>query len=163
MELLDRFSRTFLSAAFASGARRSRVSRHAPVLRSCVGDRDSALALARCGNSGRRVRSYQLLLLTRNRLVVTTEDRLTRRLRLHLNAELHHLADVTWTSEPALGVIKLSATAIDGVREHFSLELGSATRVEQVGRLLTEAFRGGLRGARAAQTDRPAAGQLVAA
>jgi hypothetical protein len=160
---LDRFSRTFLTAAFASEATRSRVSRHAPILRSCVGNRDHALALAPCRNSGRRRHSYQLLLLTRNRLVVTTENRFTRRLRLHLNAELHHLADVTWTPEPALGVIKLSATAIDGVREHFSLELGSSTRVDQVHRLLAEAFRGGLRGARSAQTDRPAAGQLAAA
>jgi hypothetical protein len=162
MELLDRFSRTFLSTSFASGAPRSRVNRHAPILRSCVGDRDAALALAPCRNTGRRL-SYQLLLLTRNRLVVTTENRFTRRLRLHLNAELHHLADVTWTPEPALGVIKLSATAIDGVREHFSLELGSVTRVEQMHRLLTEAFRGGLRRAGPAQTDRPAAGQLAAA
>jgi hypothetical protein len=79
-----------------------------------------------------------MLMLTRRRLVVTAKSRLTRRLRLHLNLELHHLSDVTWTPEPAQGGVHLAVTAIDGVREHFWIDADDVTRVDE---LLDNVFR----------------------
>lgn len=80
-------------------------------------DNDEPVLLARATRPGDRG-SY-LLLLTNRRLVVTGETRVLRRQHLHLNADPRHLMDVIWTPEPRLGGIALSATAIDGVREHF--------------------------------------------
>jgi hypothetical protein len=60
--------------------------------------------------------------------VVTAKSRLTRRLRLHLTLELHHLSDVTWTPEPTLGGVRLAVTAIDGVRQHFWIDADDVTR-----------------------------------
>jgi len=143
MEVLDTFSRTFLPAAAEAGVAIPTVSRHMPILRRCVGPRDATVLVARCSRRHHTLgggRSH-LLLLTRRRLVVTAESRLLRRLRLHLNSALQHLADVTWTAEPALGGIHLSATAIDGVREHFWIRIDEPEQLERVDELLHEAFQ----------------------
>ena len=75
-----------------------------------------------------------MLMLTRRRLVVTEQRGLLRRLRLHLNCELRQLVDVTWVAEP--GGIRLAATAVDGVREHFWVDASSADLV----RVLRQVF-----------------------
>jgi hypothetical protein len=106
-----------LTAAAITGADAATVTRLLPILRSCVPHDDAPVLLARASRSDDRA-SY-LLLLTEHRLVVTAETRILRRQRLHLNADLRHLGDVLWTPEPALGGVALSATAMDGVREHF--------------------------------------------
>lgn len=120
--------------------------RHLPVLRRCLGPRDRALFLAPCSRSdhplGRRG-SGDLLLLTRHRLVVTSESRMLHRLRLHLNADLSQLTEVAWTPEPERGGVQLAATAVDGIREHFWIKLGGAERVWRLDALLREAFAPG--------------------
>src|SRR5205823_8711175 len=121
-----------LDAATQAGVETSAVTRHIPILRRCLGQRDTAVLVARCTSAdprpsrvlGRRHRR-DMLMLTRRRLVVTEERGLLRRLRLYLNCELRHLGDVTWTPEPALGGIRLAATAVDGVREHFWVDAGT--------------------------------------
>ncbi len=120
------------------------MGRHLPILRRCLGQRDTPVLLARCGRPGQtRPRGrHQVLLLTRRRLIVTSESRLLRRLRLHLNCELRHLADVTWSPEPALGGVRLAATAVDGVREHFWVDAGNAARVHRVDGVLRQLFTG---------------------
>jgi hypothetical protein len=143
MKVLDTFSSTFLPAAAEAGVAIPTVSRHMPILRRCVGPRDTTVLVARCSRRHHALgggRSH-LLLLTRRRLVVTAESRLLRRMRLHLNSALNHLADVTWTAEPTLGGIHLSATAIDGVREHFWIKVDEADQIGRLDDLLHEVFR----------------------
>jgi hypothetical protein len=100
MELLDPFSRTFLPAVEAARIPFGTANRHVDVLRRCAGDRDRVSVLAMCHRSHQplgRGRQSNLLMITRSRLVVTTFSPVLRKLRLCLNAELHQLADVTWT------------------------------------------------------------------
>lgn len=123
--LLDRL----VAAAKRTGADAATVCRQLPILHSCMPKDDEPVLLARATRPGDRA-SY-LVLLTNRRLVVTRETRVLRRLQLHLNADPRHLMDVIWTPEPRMGAIALSATAIDGVREHFwirtaAVEAGAA-------------------------------------
>ena len=145
MELLDPFSRTFLPAVEAARIPVGTANRHIDVLRRCAGDRDHVALVALCYRSHQplaRGRQGHLLMLTRQRLVVTTFSPVTRRLRLCLNAELHQLADVTWTPEPAERAVQLAVTAIDGVREHFWIRLGCDDQLARLDAVLTDAFRG---------------------
>jgi hypothetical protein len=64
-----------------------------------------------------------------------------RRLRLHLNAELRHLNNVTWSLDTRHGAIELAATAVDGVRERFWIRLGGTDRVWHVDALLSHVFK----------------------
>ena len=111
--LLDRL----VAAAKRTGADAATVCRQLPILHSCLPTDDEPVLLARASRPGDRA-SY-LLLLTNRRLVVTRETRVLRRQHLHLNADPRHLMDVIWTPEPGMDAIALSATAIDGAREHF--------------------------------------------
>jgi hypothetical protein len=144
MELLDPFSRTFLPAVQAARIPLGTANRHVDVLRRCAGNRDQVALLALCHRSHQplaRGRQGHLLMLTRQRLVVTFSPVL-RKLRLCLNAELHQLADVTWTPEPAERAMQLAVTAIDGVREHFWIRLACDSQLARLDEVLTEAFRG---------------------
>jgi hypothetical protein len=183
MDALDDFSLTIQPAAAHAGVETSAVSRHLPIFRRCVGQRDTPVLVARCSSAdprprgtvglrlrwlllataglaplaprarggsshaavlalrtlGRR-RRREMLLLTRHRLVVTAERGLLRRLRLYLNCDLRDLGDVTWIPEPARGGIRLAATAVDGVREHFWLDAGSPDRVRHLDAMLRQLF-----------------------
>ena len=86
------------------------------------------------------MRGEHLLLLTRDRLVVTRRTRLLRRVRLHLNAGLPELTNVSWKSDPHLAAIELVATASDGLRERFWIKLEDADRVRQMEALLAYSF-----------------------
>jgi hypothetical protein len=139
MDLLDPFAATFLPAAAEAGIDLTTVSRHIAVLRHCVAPDDETVLVARGSRADRAFGGgTHLVLITRRRLVVTAESRLLHRMRLHLNADLRHLTDVLWTPEPALGGVQLSATAIDGVREHFWLR---SLDPERVGARLQRVFR----------------------
>jgi hypothetical protein len=111
------FPHRLITAAAETGVDTATVGRHLPILSRCVPDDDVPVLIARADRSGDR--TCYLLLLTARRLVITGETRILRRQRLHLSADPRHLLDVLWTPEPALGGVALSATAVDGVREHF--------------------------------------------
>ena len=115
------------SAAVEAGVDVAMVGWHLPILNRCVPSDDVPILLAQANRPGDR--THYLLLLTRRRLVVTGESRILRRRRLHLNADPRHLLDVLWTAEPELGRVALSATAIDGVREHFWVRTSDPERV----------------------------------
>jgi hypothetical protein len=159
MELLDPFSRTFPPAASAAEVPLPMANRHARVLRSCAGSRDNVVLVAPCVRTNRRLghrAPNSLIMITRHRLVVTSETRILRRLRLYLNADLTHLADVTWSPEPDRSALQFAATAVDGIREHFWIRLARADDVVRLDCLLRELFRGAWTAARPALVREPA-------
>jgi hypothetical protein len=121
------------------------LGRHMSIFSRCLGKRDTPVLVARCGpveeqpRRGRR-RPGHVLMLTHRRMVITTESRVLRRLRLHLNCELRDLVDVTWTTEPARGGVRLAATAVDGVRERLWLDAGDADGVDRLDSALRSVF-----------------------
>jgi hypothetical protein len=144
---MDVFSRTFLPALAETGLAAQGVGRHLPVFRRCVGAGEAVVLVTRCGRPEPPVGDY-LLLLTHRRLVVTRQTRVLHRLRLHLNAELRELSDVTWSTDPRLAVVELAATAIDGVRERFLIRAQHPRQMWQLDALLQHAFRARLRAPR---------------
>lgn len=138
METLDTFSCTFLPATALAKLSPATIHRHVQVLRGCAGDRDIVAVVARCTSRAAR---RSVLMLTRNRLVITTESPLLRRVSLHLNADLHQLADVTWTPEPGRTGVQLGVTAIDGVRENMWVRLPDKAEMWRLDEALKQAFR----------------------
>jgi hypothetical protein len=138
---MDVFSRTFLPAAAEAGVPIATVSRHLPVVRRCVEPDDSAVLVTRCLRTDQPMAGEFLMVLTHRRLVVTQETRVLHRLRLHLNANLRHLSDVTWNPDSRQSVVEMAATAVDGVRERFRMRLGEPEQVWRFDELFTQVFR----------------------
>ena len=138
---MDVFSGTFHQAA-DTGSALPAANRHLPIFRSCVDPDDAAVLAARCSRPGTSMRGDYFLLLTRRRLVVTRESRMLHRRRLHLNAYLRHLSNVSWRLDLAKPAIEIAATAVDGVRERFRLRLPDAEAVWAAEELLRQVFHG---------------------
>jgi sugar-specific transcriptional regulator TrmB len=138
---MDVFSRTFLPAAAEAGVAIPTVSRHMPIFRRCVEPDDSTVLVSRCVNPERPMAGDFLMLLTRRRLVITNETRVLHRLRLHLNANLRHLSNVSWNADPRSTSVDIAATAVDGVRERFRIRLHDSEQVWQIDAQLKRAFR----------------------
>ena len=100
---------------------RTLTAAHLAVLRRGV-DPDDPTVLAARHRGG-------LLLLTRHRLVVTRRTRILNRLRLHLNANLRHLSNLSWSADARQQALTVNLTAVDGVRENFVLQLADADEV----------------------------------
>jgi hypothetical protein len=139
---MDVFSRTFLPAAAEAGVAIPTVSRHMPIFRRCVESDDTAVLVTRCVRPERPLAGEFLLLLTYRRLVVTQETRVLHRLRLHLNANLRHLSNVTWNPDVRQSAVEVAATAVDGVRERFIMRVGAPDQIWHVDALLKQVFQG---------------------
>ena len=139
---MDVFSRTFLPAAAEAGVALATVSRHMPIFRRCVETDDTTVLVGRCVRPDAPMAGEYLLVLTYRRLVVTQETRVLHRLRLHLNAHLRHLSNVTWNPDPGRSALEVAATAVDGVRERFRLRLAEPDAVWRSDALLRHVFRG---------------------
>ncbi len=137
---MDVFSRTFLPAAAEAGVAIPTVSRHMPILRRCVEADDAAVLVTRCTRPETPMAGDFLMLLTYRRLVVIRETRVLHRLRLHLNANLRHLSNVSWNPDPRESCVELSATAVDGVRERFRIRLGRPDQVWHLDALFKQVF-----------------------
>jgi hypothetical protein len=137
---MDVFSRTFLPAAAEAGVAIPTVSRHMPIFRRCVEPDDSAILGTRCVRPDAPMAGDFLLLLTYRRLVVTRESRVLHRLRLHLNANLRHLSNVTWSPDLRQSAVDVAATAVDGVRERFRMRLAEPEQVWHFDALLKHVF-----------------------
>ena len=138
---MDVFSRTFLPAAAEAGVAIPTVSRHMPVFRRCVEPDDTTVLVSRCYRPDTPLAGEYMLLLTYRRLVVTQETKIFHRLRLHLNANLRHLSNVTWSPDLAHTAVEVAATAVDGVRERFRLRLAEPEAVWHFDSLLEHVFR----------------------
>jgi hypothetical protein len=119
---MDVFSRTFLPAAAEAGVAIPTVSRHMPIFRRCVEPDDPAILVTRC---------------TRPDAPMTG---VLHRLQLHLNANLRHLSNVTWSPDVRDTAVEMCATAVDGVRERFKMRLGDAEQVWHFDALLKHVF-----------------------
>jgi hypothetical protein len=120
---MDPFDRTFLSAANVAGIPMASISRQIPLLRRCVGLDQTVLLLARCGLPDRPLSGDHIMLLTKTRMIVTSESRILHRPRAHLDAAVTTLRNVVWTADPLLTSMELAATAPDGVRERFIVKV----------------------------------------
>ena len=138
---MDLFARTFLPAATDAGLDMPTISRHLPTFRRCLGG-DPILLVSRGTRSDRPLSGDHVLALSRSRLVVTHETRLVHKLRVHLDAPIHELADVRWAPDPMLTSIELSATAIDGIRERFTLKVRHPARIWELDETLSYVFTG---------------------
>jgi hypothetical protein len=79
-----------------------------------------------------------LLVLTRRRLVVTRTTRVLHRTALHLNANLRHLSNISWSVDVREQSLVVNLTAVDGVREQFVLRLADLDEAQRAEAL----FRG---------------------
>jgi hypothetical protein len=95
--------------------------------------------VARCTRPDRPMGEY-VLALTRHRLVAVHESRVVHRVRLHLDAPLHELSEVTWGVDPTGTTLELAATAIDGIRERFAIRLRRRDQRHQLDVRLAEVF-----------------------
>lgn len=138
---MDVFSRTFLPAAAEAGVAIPTVSRHIPIFRRCVESDDTAVLVSRCHRPEAPLAGEYMLLLTYRRMVVTQETKVFHRLRLHLNANLRHLSNVSWSTDLARSAVDVAATAVDGVRERFRLRLADPDAVWHLDSLLEHVFR----------------------
>jgi hypothetical protein len=137
---MDVFSRTFLPAAAEAGVAIPTVSRHIPILRRCIDPDDTTVLVARCLRPEAPMAGEFLLLLTQRRLVVTQETKVFHRLRLHLNANLRHLTNVSWNADRTRSAFEVAATAVDGVRERFRMRLAEPDAVGHFDDLLRNLF-----------------------
>ncbi|GAA4940945.1 hypothetical protein [Actinoplanes utahensis] len=136
---MDVFASTFHPAAEAAAALPG-AGRHLSIFRNCVDPDDPAVLVARCVRPGSPLSGDWFLLLTQRRLVVTQETRPLHRLRLHLNANLRLLSNVTWRLDLSKPGIELAVTAMDGVRERFRMRLNDSATAWRVEELLREGF-----------------------
>jgi hypothetical protein len=135
MDALDSFARIFSPARTASRIPLSVARRHADVLHRCAGIRDSVTVVASCFRPNEPLgygTPRNVLMLTDQRLVIKVESPIVRRLRLHLNAELHQLTDVMWTDEPRRRAVQLALTAIDGATEQIWIRAADDAHLAQL-------------------------------
>src|ERR1043166_8102427 len=119
---MDPFERTFLPAAAEAGLPLASISRQIPIFRRCVGIGQTVLIVTKCSRLDRPFSSDHLMLLTRERMVITSESRMLHRARLHLDAAITELTKVVWEADARLTAIEFNATAPDGVRERFLIK-----------------------------------------
>jgi hypothetical protein len=127
---MDVLSRTFVA------------DRHMAVLRHCVERDEPAVLLTKCVCPDRPMAGEFLMLLTRRRLVITQRTRVLQRMRLHLNAELRHLSNITVGADERQAALEIGVTAIDGVRERFVVRLTSPEEVQPMADACRDAFTG---------------------
>jgi hypothetical protein len=138
---MDVSLRTFLPGTSQSPIPTPAVKRHMAILRRCVESDDTTVLVTRAHRPEQPLGSEFVLLLTYRRIAVTEESRVLHRLRLHLNTELRHLANVTWYPDPHLKAIELAATAVDGIRERFWIHAMHPKQVWHLDALFSYVFR----------------------
>ncbi|MBM2617004.1 hypothetical protein JIG36_15700 [Actinoplanes sp. LDG1-06] len=137
---MDVFSRTFLPAAAEAGVAIPAVSRHMPIFRRCVEPDETTVLVGRCLRPDAPLSGEFMLVLTHRRLVVTQETKVLHRLKLHLNANLRHLSNVSWSPAASRSAIDIAATAVDGVRERFRVRVAGPDAVWSMDGRLRQVF-----------------------
>jgi hypothetical protein len=138
---MDPFDRTFLPAAAEAGLPMASITRQIPIFRRCVGLGQTVLLVTRCTRLDRLFSADHLMLLTRERLVITSESRLLRRVRLHLDVDVNELRNVAWEADGRLASIELSATAASAGRQRFRIKARRPGNVWHLDAVLGYVFR----------------------
>ena len=137
----DVFDRTFQIASTEAGLPVEALARHLPIFRRTVGAGQTVLLVARCGRLDQPNSADHLIVVTRDRVVITSESRSLHRARLHLNAAVAALMNVRWQPDAGLTAVEFAATALDGVRERFLIEAPDAAGVSHIDAVLGYVFR----------------------
>jgi hypothetical protein len=137
----DVFDRTFQIASTEAGLPVEALARHLPIFRRTVGAGQTVLLVARCGRLDQSNSADHLIVVTRDRVVITSESRSLHRARLHLNAAVAALMNVRWQPDAGLTAVEFAATALDGVRERFLIEAPDVAGVSHVDAVLGYVFR----------------------
>lgn len=137
----DVFDRTFQIASTEAGLPVEALTRHLPIFRRTVGAGQTVLLVARCGRLDQPNSADHLIVVTRDRVVITSESRSLHRARLHLNAAVAALMNVRWRPDTGLTAVEFAATALDGVRERFLIEAPDAAGVSHIDAVLGYVFR----------------------
>jgi hypothetical protein len=132
----DVFDRTFQMAVADAGLPAEALARHIPIFRQTVGAGQTVLLVARCGRLDHASAADHLIVVTRDRLAITSESRSLRRVRLHLNAATAALLNVRWQVDPGASAVEFAATALDGVRERFLIEARDPVGVSHIDAVL---------------------------
>lgn len=96
--------------------------------------------LTYCQRPDGQLSGDHILLLTRERLVVTKQSRVLGRVRVDVDAELAELGDVRWSADPALPGVELAFTARDD-RHRLSIGAKHGKQVWRMDALLARLFR----------------------
>lgn len=139
-KIMDRFSRTLLSAAAESGLATITLSRHVPSFRRSIHCDDEVVMLAHCLRPDGQLSGDHLLLLTRRRLVVTKQSRVLNRVRVEVDSELSGLGDVRWSADPGTPGVELAFNTGD-VRQRFWIDAQHGKQVWRLDALLAKMFR----------------------
>jgi hypothetical protein len=142
---LDVFSRTFLPLAAEAGVPLTTLGRHTPVLRRHTDPHEPTRLVAHCWPVDRPRAGVHLLVLTRQRLVITRDSRLRRRPRLYLEQPVADLDGVTWSVDPDNGSLELAFSTRAG-RERFRLRPPQLRQMWRVDAALATIFRIPVRG-----------------
>ena len=137
---MDRFSKTLLAAAAESGMATITLSRHVPSLRRTLRGDDEVIMLTHCLRPDGQLSGDHLMLLTKNRMVVTKQSRVLGRVRLDVDAGLAELDDVRWSADPALPGVELAFTANDN-RHRFCIDAQHGKQVWRVDAVFARLFR----------------------
>jgi hypothetical protein len=137
----DLFDRTFRGAAIEAGLKPESLGRHVPTFRRAIGSGQAVLLVVRCSRPDQPNAADHVLVVSRDRLVVTSETRSLHRVKPHLNAATAALLNVRWQVDPALTSIEFAATVIDGVRERFLISVKDPAAVAHIEAALGYVFR----------------------
>ncbi|MGH3664286.1 MAG: hypothetical protein ACRDT8_07425 [Micromonosporaceae bacterium] len=116
------------------------VSRHAPVLRRHVPERDHVLVAARCVRGDRPWQGEFVLLITTQRVVVTQETRMLHRVRPYFDLELSSLENVTWTTDPRRAWIDF-AFSVAETRHRFTIHAAHEQQIWRLESIFGRLFR----------------------
>ncbi|GIG58054.1 hypothetical protein Lfu02_24260 [Longispora fulva] len=128
---MDQFSRTVLPAAAESGIRSIVLTMHMPAFRRCIDHDDTVFLVTGCQRPEVSLTREYLLLLTRQRLVVTRQSRLTGRVQVHLDAPLSDLDDVVWRTNERGSAVEFAVTTGD-TRHRFFINRGRSRQLWRV-------------------------------
>jgi hypothetical protein len=135
--VLDRFSATFVGLATQAGI--PALGRHLKIFRRYARASEPAVLVCRAVRASAPSRGGYVLLLTRASLMVTRE-RWLRRPRLYLHEPVAGLRHVSWSSDPAAGLVDLAVGTERG-RERFCLRALYASQMWRLDAGLSHIFR----------------------
>jgi hypothetical protein len=137
---MDQFSRTVLPAAAEAGIASVTLVRHMATFRRHIERDDSVVLVTQCYRPEISFGSNYLLLLTKRRLIVTRQSRLSGKVWLHFSTPLADLKDVVWRTNNRQSAVEFAATTGDS-RHRFFIGRGRSRQLWRVDAQFDRLFR----------------------